>query len=189
MSREHARPQPPAGSRRHGGGAGEPAPVPVGVTGHQTQRPGGQVGPPGPHPAQPSSLLDPGGERGPIVRPLAPLIAQLVAKTANQRLSYCRWCWLPPKSQNAAGGSAAFWHSESPQTHRSTRTATHCRHHIPLYDEAKRPVVSHQGQRYSPSPSRPPLRTPNREAYRQGQYTVHAGRRAPGDGDGDGDGS
>jgi hypothetical protein len=29
-----------------------------------------------------------------------------------------------PKSQNAA-----FWHSESPQTH-NTRTATHCRHHI-----------------------------------------------------------
>jgi hypothetical protein len=52
MSREHARPQPPAGSRRcGGGGADEPAPVPVGVTGHRTQRPRGQVGPPGPHPA------------------------------------------------------------------------------------------------------------------------------------------
>ena len=78
MSREHARPQPPAGSRRYGGGAEEPAPVPVGVTGHRTQRPRGQVGPPGPHPAQPSSSLDPGGERWPIFRPLAPLIAQLV---------------------------------------------------------------------------------------------------------------
>jgi hypothetical protein len=32
---------------------------------------------------------------------------------------------LPPKCQNAA-----FWHSESPQTHNTTRTATHCRHHI-----------------------------------------------------------
>jgi hypothetical protein len=29
MRREHARPQPPAGSRRCGGGAEEPAPVPV----------------------------------------------------------------------------------------------------------------------------------------------------------------
>jgi hypothetical protein len=80
MSREHARPQPPAGSRRYGGGAEEPAPgVPVGVTGHRTQRPRGQVGPPGPHPAQPSSSLDPGGERrAPISPHLAPLIAQLV---------------------------------------------------------------------------------------------------------------
>jgi hypothetical protein len=43
MSREHARPQPPAGSRRYGGGVEEPAPVPVGVTGHRTQRPSGQV--------------------------------------------------------------------------------------------------------------------------------------------------
>jgi hypothetical protein len=32
--------------RRYGGGAEEPAPVPVGVTGHRTQRPRGQVGPP-----------------------------------------------------------------------------------------------------------------------------------------------
>jgi hypothetical protein len=79
MSREHARPQPPAGSRRYGGGAEEPAPVPVGVTGQdRTQRPRGQVGPPGPHPAQPSSSLNPGGERRPISSPLAPLIAQLV---------------------------------------------------------------------------------------------------------------
>jgi hypothetical protein len=75
-----ARPQPPATSRRYGGGAEEPepAPVPVGVTGHRTQRPRGQVGPPGPHPAQPSSSLDPGGEQRPISPPLAPLIAQLV---------------------------------------------------------------------------------------------------------------
>jgi hypothetical protein len=53
--------------------------VPVGVTGHRTQRPRGQVGPPGPHPAQPSSSTDPGGERRPISPPLAPLIAQLVS--------------------------------------------------------------------------------------------------------------
>jgi hypothetical protein len=42
--------------------------VPVGVTGHRTQRPMGQVGPPGAHPAHPSSPLDPGGERWPIFR-------------------------------------------------------------------------------------------------------------------------
>ena len=54
--------------------------MPVGVTGHRTQRPRGQVGPPGPHPAQPSSSLDPGGERRPISMPLAPLIAQLVVR-------------------------------------------------------------------------------------------------------------
>ena len=83
MGREHARPQPPAGSRRYGGGAEEPAPVPVGVTGHRTQRPRGQVGPPGPHPAQPSSSLNPGGERRPIPPPLAPLIAQLVEKVTS----------------------------------------------------------------------------------------------------------
>jgi hypothetical protein len=36
MSREHVRSQPPAGSRRYGGaGAEEPAPGPVGVTGHR----------------------------------------------------------------------------------------------------------------------------------------------------------
>jgi hypothetical protein len=45
--------------------------VPVGVTGHRTQRPRGQVGPPGPHPAQ-TSL--PGGVKFPL---LASLIAQL----------------------------------------------------------------------------------------------------------------
>jgi hypothetical protein len=87
MSREHARPQHPAASRRYGygGGAEKPAPVPVGVTlGHQTQRPRGQVGPTGPHPAQPSSSLDPGGERWPISPPLAPLIAQLVARSPLQ---------------------------------------------------------------------------------------------------------
>jgi hypothetical protein len=70
-------PRPPSrGSRRYGGGAGEPAPgVPVGVTVHRTQRPRGQVGPPGPHPAQPSSSLDPGsqGANGGQYRRLWPL--------------------------------------------------------------------------------------------------------------------
>jgi hypothetical protein len=85
MSRERARTRPPpAGSRRYGGGAEEPAPVPVGVTGHQTQNPAAQgpswkLGPPDhtqPNPA-PHWALDPGGERRPISPPLAPLIAQL----------------------------------------------------------------------------------------------------------------
>jgi hypothetical protein len=49
------------------------------VTGHRPQRPRGQVRPPGPRPAQPSSSLDPGGEHRPISPPLAPLIAQLVS--------------------------------------------------------------------------------------------------------------
>jgi hypothetical protein len=34
VSRGHAWPQPLAGSRRYGGGAEEPAPVPVGIRGH-----------------------------------------------------------------------------------------------------------------------------------------------------------
>jgi hypothetical protein len=46
------------------------------------------------------------------------------AKTANQRLSYCGWCWLLPKGQNARFGIR-----NHPNTH-NTRTATHCRHHI-----------------------------------------------------------
>jgi hypothetical protein len=84
MSREHAWPQPPAASRQYAsaeeGQTEEPAPVPVGVTGHRTQRPRGQVGPPGANPAHPSFPLDgPGGEWWPIPRPLAPLIAHLVA--------------------------------------------------------------------------------------------------------------
>jgi hypothetical protein len=57
--------------------------VPVGVTGHRTQRPKGQVGPPGPHPAQPSSSLDPGGERRPIPPLLACMIAQLVSRAQS----------------------------------------------------------------------------------------------------------
>ena len=56
--------------------------VPVGVTRHRTQWPRGQVGPPGPHPAQPSSSLDPGGERRPIPPPLAlaPLIPDALVR-------------------------------------------------------------------------------------------------------------
>jgi hypothetical protein len=120
MCWEHARPQPPAGRRRYGGGAEEPAPVPVGVTGHRTQRPRGQVGPPGPHPTQPSSSLDPGGERGAIIRHLAPLIAQLVLSQlqrgagrapsspspSHRGIAVCgtwywpyRWRLLPPLSK------------------------------------------------------------------------------------------
>jgi hypothetical protein len=69
MSREHARPQPPAGSRRYGGGTEEPAPVPVGVTGYRTQR-SGQVGPPGPRSTPSPSQLPP-GPRGRTVRTVA----------------------------------------------------------------------------------------------------------------------
>jgi hypothetical protein len=62
--------------------------VPVGVAGHRTQRPRGQVGPPGPRPAQPRSSLDPGGERRPISPPLAPLIAQLVGYPASNHAGF-----------------------------------------------------------------------------------------------------
>jgi hypothetical protein len=105
VSREHARPQPPAGRRRYGGGAEEPAPVPVGVTGHRTQRPRGQVGPPGPHPAQPSSSLDPGGERRPIPPPLAPLIAQLVPYACCLR---CIWLHTDDR-RRTDGRPAGCW--------------------------------------------------------------------------------
>jgi hypothetical protein len=119
MSREHARPQPPAGRRRYGGGADEPAPVPVGVTGHRTQRPRGQVGPPGPHPAQPSSSLDPGGERRPVSPPLGPLIAQLVvARSAGQvdcglAAAGCvtLLCWEKSAKRQARGPAFGIEHS------------------------------------------------------------------------------
>jgi hypothetical protein len=108
--------------------------VPVGVTGHQTQRPRGQVGPPGAHPAHPSSPLDPGGERWPIPipRPLAPLIAQLVGRgiaglglellrstqyvvvVGNDHLRTARSTW------GAGGGAAKYWppFALSPRAHR-----------------------------------------------------------------------
>jgi hypothetical protein len=66
---------PPVRGRGRGRGA---SPSAGGVTGHQTQRPRGRVGPPGPHPGGPSSPLDPGGERWPIPRLLALVIAHLV---------------------------------------------------------------------------------------------------------------
>jgi hypothetical protein len=128
VSREHARPQPrPAGSRRHGGGAEvpAPAPVPVGVTGHRTQRPRGQVGPPGPHPAQPSSSLNPGGERRPIPPPLAPLIAQLVHCTAG--------CWCPPPKKTHPWGSSLGGGEKSRRSvrdwacHRNGATSSWCK--------------------------------------------------------------
>jgi hypothetical protein len=46
---EHAQPQPSAGSRRYGGGAEEPAPVPVGRSGSPTTEPsspGAKLDPP-----------------------------------------------------------------------------------------------------------------------------------------------
>jgi hypothetical protein len=60
---------------------------------------------PGPHPAQPSSLLDPGGERRPISPPLAPLIAQLVLcslllphRALGAPSPRCTW-WRPRYAQ------------------------------------------------------------------------------------------
>jgi hypothetical protein len=85
MSREHARPQPPAGRRRYGGGAAKPAPMPVGVTGHRTQRPRGQVGPPGPHPAQPSASLDTG--------PRGRTAANVAASGPSDRTAGPVGCW------------------------------------------------------------------------------------------------
>jgi hypothetical protein len=66
--REHARPrsQPPAASRRYGGGAEEASSAGAG-RGHRPPNPAAQgpnwtprPRPPGPHPARPSSSLDPG---------------------------------------------------------------------------------------------------------------------------------
>jgi hypothetical protein len=42
------------------------------------------------------------------------------AKTANQRLSYCRWCWLLPKCQNARFGNR---NHPKHTTHELQRTA------------------------------------------------------------------
>jgi hypothetical protein len=74
VSREHARSQPPrpaAAGTEEGQRSQQPAPgepVPVGVTGHRTKRPRGQVGrppDPGPHPEQPSPAAQlPLGPRG-----------------------------------------------------------------------------------------------------------------------------
>jgi hypothetical protein len=89
--------------------------VPVGVTGHRTQRPRGKVGPPGPHPTQPSSSLDPGGERGPIIRPLAPLIAQLVGGGglgAGAQRGEARSTTRHP-TQDPRPGEAPDWLSEA----------------------------------------------------------------------------
>jgi hypothetical protein len=56
--------------------------VPVGLTGHRTQRPRGQVGPPRttPSPAPPWTQMVPGGVKFPL---LASLIAQLVNTEAG----------------------------------------------------------------------------------------------------------
>jgi hypothetical protein len=58
--------------------------VPVGVTGHRTQRPRGQVGPPGARPAQTSSSLAPGPSGVPCwvkIRLLASLIVDRAARS------------------------------------------------------------------------------------------------------------
>jgi hypothetical protein len=89
--REHARPrpQPPAASRRYGGGA-EEAPSTGAGRGHRPPNPAAQgpnwtPDPPDhtqPNPA-PHWTQGAGGERGPIICPLAPLTAQLVSLLAH----------------------------------------------------------------------------------------------------------
>jgi hypothetical protein len=65
MNRGHVRPHPrPAAAGTEEGGTKEPAPVPAGVTGHRTQQPRDQVGPPGPHPAQTHRPQLPPGSKG-----------------------------------------------------------------------------------------------------------------------------
>jgi hypothetical protein len=96
MSREHARPQPPAGSRRHGGAQGEPAPVPVGVRGHR---------PPNPVPSGPGPKLDPPEHTQPV---LAPPWTQ----GANGGQYFVQLAWLisqlpAPSSQLPAAASAS----------------------------------------------------------------------------------
>jgi hypothetical protein len=94
--------------------AEEPAPVPVGATGHRTQRPRDQVGDPPDHsstqsnPAPHCSLDPQGGERWPIPPPLAPLIAQLVCPLLVLPTTSC-WlrpagCWL------LAAGCCGCWY-------------------------------------------------------------------------------
>jgi hypothetical protein len=94
-SREPARPQPrpPASAgtgeeqrSQPGCRSGSPATEPSGpVTKTKLD-----VGLPGPHPAHPSSPIDPGDERRPIPPPLAPLIAQLIGGPTRYRV----WLWL-----------------------------------------------------------------------------------------------
>ena len=61
-------------ARKRGGAAGGPD----GNARHRTEQHRGKVTTPGPHPAHPSSPVNPGGERWPKFRLLASLIAQLV---------------------------------------------------------------------------------------------------------------
>jgi hypothetical protein len=133
--------------RRHGGGAEEPAPVPVGVTGHRTQRPRGQVGPPGPHPAQPSSTLDPRGERGPIIRPLAPLIAQLIATSCNNSNSNNQ-----PTNQPT--------NQPPPATSRTTTNS---------YQQAQAPITDHRAPRNCNSSTEATHNTQCDQQYQQKQ--------------------
>jgi hypothetical protein len=92
MSREHARPQPPAASWPPAAGTQVGRGASPGPDGHPgagagqgsnpaAHGPSWAPGPPapGPRPGSPSQPpLDPGGERWPNPRPLAPLMAQLV---------------------------------------------------------------------------------------------------------------
>jgi hypothetical protein len=92
VSREHARPQPPAGSCRYGGGgAEEPAPVPVGVTSHRTPNPAAhKLDPPEhtqPIPAPPWTQKANGGQN--FVQ-LAWLITQVTQPLSGNRTREAR---------------------------------------------------------------------------------------------------
>jgi hypothetical protein len=53
------------------------------------------------------------------------------AKTADQRLSYCRWFWLLPRTpQMPKRGVLAFGITPNTQHHTNCNTRTHCRHHV-----------------------------------------------------------
>jgi hypothetical protein len=77
------------------------------------------------------------------------------AKTANQRLSYCRWCWLLPKCQNAA-----FWHSESPQTQHTNCNALPAPHRPVLLPGSSLALCrkSPTARRNQDGPTTPPKR-------------------------------
>jgi hypothetical protein len=107
MRREHAQPQPPAGSRRYGGGAEEPGTTPGAGRGHRPPNPAAQGPSPvkldprppdhtQPRPAAPSSLDRKGARWGEISAP-GPL------DRADGR---CRCRWSAAAAAGGRGGTA-----------------------------------------------------------------------------------
>jgi hypothetical protein len=145
-SREHARPQPPAGSRRYGGGAEEPAPVPVpvGVTGHRPPNPAAR-GPswtPRTTPSPTQLLAGPRGRTaaniaasgsGPSDRAAGRLVAGrwsavVVVGSSRQRAvsSECHWPLAVSREQRAA---------ERPERREGRTAHTHTPHGRAMGDE------------------------------------------------------